>query len=159
MLLIPFSFIYVGPSFGHGPRFVLEDAYDGVYQLAHNPLLALAFSGTVISIAFFNFAGISVTKELTATTRMVLDSVRTLVIWAVSMGIGWQNFFYLQLVGFMILLVGMMLYNDIIILPTIKFIGVKTGCIQPEVSEYRDLDVDAGEFDREVTLSREDEEE
>jgi len=159
MLLIPFSFIYVGPSFGHGPRFVLEDAYDGVYQLAHNPLLALAFSGTVISIAFFNFAGISVTKELTATTRMVLDSVRTLVIWAVSMGIGWQNFFYLQLVGFMILLVGMMLYNYIIILPTIKFIGVKTGCIQPEVSEYRDLDVDAGEFDREVTLSREDEEE
>ena len=45
LLLIPFSFVYVGPSFGHGPRLVLEDAYDGVYQLAHNPLLALAFSG------------------------------------------------------------------------------------------------------------------
>ena len=45
VLLVPFSFIYVGPSFGHGPRNVLEDAYDGVYQLAHNPLLALAFSG------------------------------------------------------------------------------------------------------------------
>merc|ERR1719507_2575834 len=96
ILLVPFSFIYVGPSFGPGPRFVLEDAYDGVYQLAHNPLLALAFSGTVISIAFFNFAGISVTKELTATTRMVLDSVRTLVIWMVSIGVGWQNFFALQ---------------------------------------------------------------
>ena len=75
------------------------------------------FPGTVISISFFNFAGISVTKELTATTRMVLDSVRTLVIWAVSMAIGWQNFFVLQLGGFVILLVGMMLYNDIIILP------------------------------------------
>ena len=57
------------------------------------------------------------TKELTATTRMVLDSVRTLVIWAVSMAIGWQNFFVLQLGGFVILLVGMMVYNDIIILP------------------------------------------
>ena len=45
LLLIPFSFIYVGNSFGHGPRYVLEDAYDGVYQLYHNPLLALAFSG------------------------------------------------------------------------------------------------------------------
>ena len=73
----------VGPQFGHGPRHVLEDAYDGCYQLAHNPLLALAFSGTIISIAFFNFAGISVTKELSATTRMVLDSIRTLVIWMV----------------------------------------------------------------------------
>merc|ERR1711913_233155 len=58
ILLVPFSFIYVGPEFSHNPRHVLEDAYDGVYQLAHNPLLALAFSGTVISIAFFNFAGI-----------------------------------------------------------------------------------------------------
>jgi hypothetical protein len=48
---------------------VLEDAYDGVYQLAHNPELALAFCGTIFSIAFFNFAGVSVTKELSATTR------------------------------------------------------------------------------------------
>merc|ERR1711970_469648 len=117
ILLVPFPFIYVGPEFSHNPRHVLEDAYDGVYQLAHNPLLALAFSGTVISIAFFNFAGISVTKELSATTRMVLDSVRTLVIWMVSIGVGWQNFFALQLLGFCILIVGMMLYNDIVILP------------------------------------------
>ena len=45
LLLIPFSFIYVGESFGHGPRYVLEDAYDAVYQLAHNPLLLLAYFG------------------------------------------------------------------------------------------------------------------
>jgi len=160
ILLVPFSFIYVGPSFGHGPRFVLEDAYDGVYQLAHNPLLALAFSGTVISIAFFNFAGISVTKELTATTRMVLDSVRTLVIWAVSMAIGWQHFFFLQLIGFCILITGMMLYNDIVILPTIKLIGIKVGCMEEEVTDYRDLEIEAETEDveslREVELSRED---
>merc|ERR1711990_74486 len=61
--------------------------------------------------------GISVTKELSATTRMVLDSIRTLVIWMVSIGVGWQNFFALQLLGFCILIVGMMLYNDIVILP------------------------------------------
>merc|ERR1719153_918678 len=120
VLLVPFSFIYVGPEFSHNPRHVLEDAYDGVYQLAHNPLLALAFSGTVISIAFFNFAGISVTKELSATTRMVLDSVRTLVIWMFSIGVGWQAFYQLQLLGFCILLTGMMLYNDIVILPGLR---------------------------------------
>merc|ERR1719350_836811 len=160
ILLVPFSFIYVGPEFGNNPRHVLEDAYDGVYQLAHNPLLALAFSGTVISIAFFNFAGISVTKELTATTRMVLDSVRTLVIWAVSMAIGWQHFFFLQLIGFCILITGMMLYNDIVILPTIKLIGVKVGCMEEEVTDYRDLEIEAETEDveslREVELSRED---
>lgn len=116
-LLIPMYFIPVGGRFGDNPRHVLEDAYDGLYQLAHNPLLATAFCGTVISIAFFNFAGISVTKEMSATTRMVLDSVRTLVIWGVSLGVGWQVFHLLQLLGFFILVCGMCIYNDLIIGP------------------------------------------
>ena len=68
-----------------------------------------------ISIAFFNFAGISVTKEMSATTRMVLDSVRTLVIWGVSLLLRWQDFYYLQLIGFAVLLTGMCIYNDIVI--------------------------------------------
>ena len=113
-LLIPFYFIYVGPDFGHNPRMVIEDAYDGLFQLSHNPMLATAFCGTVISIAFFNFAGISVTKEMSATTRMVLDSVRTLVIWGVSLAVGWQEFQYLQLLGFASLVTGMCIYNDIV---------------------------------------------
>lgn len=46
---------------------------------------------------------------------MVLDSVRTLVIWAFSMLIGWQTFQGLQLAGFVALLFGMCLYNDILI--------------------------------------------
>lgn len=161
VLLVPFSFIYVGPQFGNNPRHVLEDAYDGVYQLAHNPLLALAFSGTVISIAFFNFAGISITKELSATTRMVLDSVRTLVIWMVSIGVGWQAFFALQLAGFCILVVGMCLYNDILFLPTVRLVGVKLGLMDGEVAEYRDLteEVDSGDVEREVQITKEEEEE
>jgi len=130
LLLIPASFIEVGPAFGHGPRHVLEDAYDGCYQLAHNPLLALAFCGTIVSIAFFNFAGISITKELSATTRMVLDSVRTLVIWMVSIGVGWQGFFAMQLGGFVILILGMMFYNDIVILPIVRRVVAK--CSQQE---------------------------
>ena len=144
-------FIPVGDKFGNNPRHVLEDAYDGLYQLYHNPLLLTAFCGTIISIAFFNFAGnllkslivsffwsneflgISVTKEMSATTRMVLDSVRTLVrfvsfsnmskiwrhflaqvIWGVSLGVGWQDFHGLQLLGFVILVSGMCVYNDLV---------------------------------------------
>ena len=55
------------------------------------------------------------TKEMSATTRMVLDSVRTLVIWGVSLGVGWQKFQYLQLIGFLILVSGMCVYNDLLI--------------------------------------------
>ncbi|KAF4525075.1 hypothetical protein B566_EDAN001989 [Ephemera danica] len=96
LLLIPFYFIKVGPPFSDNPRGALEDAIDGLVQLSNNPLLLCAFLGTVVSIAFFNFAGVSVTKELSATTRMVLDSVRTLVIWVVCLGLSWQMFHYLQ---------------------------------------------------------------
>ena len=78
------------------PPYNLEDSIDGFIQLGNNPLLLVAIMGTIFSIAFFNYAGQTVTKELSATTRMVLDSVRTLVIWVFSISIGWQKFQYLQ---------------------------------------------------------------
>ncbi len=46
---------------------------------------------------------------------MVLDSIRTLVIWTVSLAVGWQVFHALQLLGFGFLVVGMCIYNDILI--------------------------------------------
>lgn len=54
---------------------------------------------------------------MSATTRMVLDSVRTFVIWIVSLALRWQGFSVLQLIGFIILLCGMCLYNDVILRP------------------------------------------
>lgn len=59
-------------------------------------MLYIICLGISFSIAFFNFAGISVTKEISATTRMILDSVRTVVIWIFSLIFGWQMFHYLQ---------------------------------------------------------------
>lgn len=58
---------------------------------------------------------------MNATTRMVLDSGRTLIIWAVTLGIKWQPFeyrsFLLQLAGFVLLVLGMFVYNDIFFRP------------------------------------------
>ena len=105
-------FIHVG-NFSDNPRQVLEDALDAFCQIGHEPLILLALLGNTVSIAFFNFAGISVTKEISATTRMVLDSLRTLVIWVVSLALGWEQFHGLQVVGFLVLLVGTALYNGL----------------------------------------------
>ncbi|XP_070705552.1 solute carrier family 35 member F6 [Pempheris klunzingeri] len=112
LLLIPMYFIPVG-NFGDNPRNVLEDALDAFCQIGHQPLILLALLGNTVSIAFFNFAGISVTREISATTRMVLDSLRTLVIWAVSLALGWEKFQGLQVLGFLVLLVGTALYNGL----------------------------------------------
>ncbi|KAL0965018.1 hypothetical protein UPYG_G00275720 [Umbra pygmaea] len=112
LLLIPFYFIPVG-SFSNNPRNVLEDTLDAFCQIGKNPMIILALLGNTVSIAFFNFAGISVTKEISATTRMVLDSLRTVVIWVVSLALGWEQFHGLQVLGFIVLLVGAALYNDL----------------------------------------------
>ncbi|XP_028808986.1 solute carrier family 35 member F6-like [Denticeps clupeoides] len=112
LLLIPMYFIPVG-SFGQNPRQVLEDALDAFCQIGWQPVIMVALLGNTVSIAFFNFAGMSVTKEISATTRMVLDSLRTVVIWAVSLALGWEVFHGLQILGFLILLLGAALYNGL----------------------------------------------
>lgn len=115
LLLIPFYYIQVGPPFSDNSTGSLENVVDALYQIKNSWQIMLSISGTIVSIAFFNYAGISVTKEISATTRMVLDSVRTMVIWAISLSLGWQPFHGLQLGGFIFLLFGMCLYNDIVV--------------------------------------------
>ncbi|NWU56670.1 S35F6 protein, partial [Dromas ardeola] len=112
LLLVPMYYIPAG-GFSGNPRRTLEDALDAFCQIGHRPLIALALLGNISSIAFFNFAGISVTKEISATTRMVLDSLRTLVIWAVSLAVGWETFHGLEILGFGVLLTGAALYNGL----------------------------------------------
>ncbi|NXN09727.1 S35F6 protein, partial [Indicator maculatus] len=112
LLLVPMYYIPAG-GFSGNPRQTLEDALDAFCQVGHRPLIALALLGNISSIAFFNFAGISVTKEISATTRMVLDSLRTLVIWAVSLALGWETFHGLEILGFGVLLLGAALYNGL----------------------------------------------
>lgn len=92
-----------------------ENIIDAGYQMSQNPVILLAVLGNVFSIAFFNYFGISVTKEMDATTRMVLDSLRTFTIWAVSLLIGWETFQGVQVIGFAILLFGTCVYNKIVV--------------------------------------------
>lgn len=125
ILLVPMYFIGVPENFTKNPHKVVEDAIDAFFMIKNNLLLLVPISGTIVSIAFFNFAGISVTKEISATTRMVLDSVRTVAIWVVSLSIGWQSFHYLQVVGFVSLIFGMCVYNDIIVTRPIRAIAKK----------------------------------
>ncbi|XP_076056122.1 transport and golgi organization 9 isoform X2 [Oratosquilla oratoria] len=133
VLLVAFNYIPAG-MFSGNPRGVLEDVGDAFIQLGNNPLLIAAIMGNIISIAFFNFAGVSVTKELSATTRMVLDSVRTLVVWAFSLIVKWQDFQYLQPIGFVVLVLGMCFYNDIIFLPYMRRLGWVNDEVEPTPS-------------------------
>lgn len=119
VLLIPMYYVKVGPPFNNNATGTLENAIDALIQISNNWRLVMAIGGTIVSIAFFNFAGITVTKKLSATTRMVFDSVRTLIVWMASLYFGWQTFHGLQIFGFMALIFGMCLYNNIFVMQAI----------------------------------------
>jgi len=110
-----------GDIVGNDGKF--ENVADAATQFSNNVILALAIFGNVASIAFFNFFGISVTKAMSATTRMVLDSIRTFVIWMFSLAVGWQPFGgwpgVLQVAGFVTLLAGTCVYNRLLVIPAL----------------------------------------
>jgi drug/metabolite transporter (DMT)-like permease len=62
----------------------------------------------------FNFFGLSVTRNVSATARSTIDTCRTLFIWIVSLLLGWESFKWLQVLGFALLVYGTFLFNGLI---------------------------------------------
>lgn len=83
-------------------------------NLARDRAIAVSSVLIMISIGGFNFFGLSVTRTVSATARSTIDTCRTLFIWIVSLGLGWETFKWLQIVGFALLVYGTFLFNDIV---------------------------------------------
>jgi len=98
-----------------------EDAYDAFVQMGNSGMVTGMLLLNLMSIAFFNYFGVSVTKHINASTRMVLDSLRTMIIWAFSLGMAWEQFCYVQVIGFVTLLTGTMVYNELIKVPCLRY--------------------------------------
>jgi len=107
--------MYYIPGSSAGNHF--ENTPDALVQFGNSWVIMISILGNILSIAFFNFFGISITKYASATTRMVIDSVRTLVIWAVGLAFFKEDFQYLQIVGFFFLILGTILYNEVLVIP------------------------------------------
>ncbi|KXN82557.1 Solute carrier family 35 member F6 [Leucoagaricus sp. SymC.cos] len=93
----------------------------GWYQTIYTPSVLSSSIAIAISIALFNFFGLSVTRHVSATARSLTDTCRTLAIWIVSLGLGWEKFLipisFLQLLGFTLLVYGTFLFNNLVSVP------------------------------------------
>lgn len=85
-------------------------------MMGDNPTILLAIFSNMISIGFFNFFGIKVTKVLSASHRVVADSLRSVFIWMVSLLFGWEAFIPLQIIGFVVLSFGAFTFGEAITL-------------------------------------------
>lgn len=79
----------------------------GWHQITSTPSVMWLSLAICFSIGAFNYFGLSVTTRVSATTRSTIDTCRTLGIWVVSLGVGWEHlvwpFSLLQVAGFAML--------------------------------------------------------
>ncbi|KAH8692777.1 hypothetical protein BGW36DRAFT_399578 [Talaromyces proteolyticus] len=95
-------------------RYGYFDLAEGWHEITSNRQIIISSVLIMISIGGFNFFGLSVTRTVSATSRSTIDTCRTLFIWLVSLALGWENFKWLQVVGFVLLVYGTFLFNDIV---------------------------------------------
>jgi drug/metabolite transporter (DMT)-like permease len=103
-------------------EWTLEDTVFAFRQMGNNGILLFYVILYTCSIALFNFVGISVTKFLSSPARAVIDTVRTVVVWFFFLmpfinKCYRESFNYMQLIGFILLVAGTVIYNEVIVLP------------------------------------------
>ena len=99
----------------------LEDTLFAFRQMGENWKLMLAVITHVISIALYNFVGINLTQLVSSTARAIVDTVRTVFVWLffliptpIRVDGGKEDFHFLQLFGFILLISGTLIYNEIV---------------------------------------------
>ncbi|KJE01552.1 integral membrane protein [Cryptococcus gattii NT-10] len=90
----------------------------GWHQIISTPTVLWSCFAIMLSIGSFNFFGLSVTHSVSATTRSTVDTCRTLGIWIVSLGLGWEALVwpvsFLQVIGFALLVYGTFVFNGLV---------------------------------------------
>ena len=87
--MIIFSFIPCpGDNFCSRPYDFIEDPILAMKELVKPFTILLCAFGIIVSIAFFNFLGVSVTKYSSVSHRAVVDTSRTVIVWVFFLALG-----------------------------------------------------------------------
>ena len=99
----------------------VEDTPYAFKQMAVSaPLLITSIAG-VFSVSFFNWSGLSVTKNASSLARSTIDTARTVSVWIAELALGWEGFSLVQLCGFLLLALGTFIYNEVLVIPWLGF--------------------------------------
>jgi len=130
MIFIVYPLLWILPGDDNGHK---EDPFDTMVMISNSPPLMGCVVTYLFSCGTFNITGIQVTAALSAVHRMMMDASRTMVIWAFGLyvhygvdpnskfGETWNNYSYMQLVGFFILVIGQAIYGEVLKVPGFKY--------------------------------------
>lgn len=97
-----------------------DDFIDGFTQMFGTWQMFMSVFLALLSFPILNGTGQVITKNISATARMVLDTVRNVVVWVFTLAYTsyfHEKFQWLQLVGFILLIAGNAIYKYIIKIP------------------------------------------
>ena len=100
----------------------IENTEFAFKQMFDNINLFIIYIFYIVSIALYNIVGINLTKLVSSTARAVVDTVRTVFIWLFFLIFHpvegtHENFYTLQLIGFIFVVLGTLIYNEIVTIP------------------------------------------
>jgi hypothetical protein len=135
MTFVPCGFGVDACVFSQGGMPFIESAGSYFREAGENVFLLLFIILGIFSIATFNVTGVTVTKYINALARSICDVTRTVIVWIVgiivtlSAGALKPNYKWelinggaisVQLLGFLVLIAGNLVYNKIIRLPFLE---------------------------------------
>ena len=98
----------------------LEDTTRAFQDFGANWIILLLSILICFSIASFNAFGVTVTKNASSAQRSTIDTSRTVLVWIIQLAIGSEVFDpkydFLQLFGFVLLVCGTLVYNEIVVI-------------------------------------------
>lgn len=106
-----------------------EDSLNTLYMLYHDQTIQIVSAIYVVSILGLNISGMNITRLMSAVSRTVFETCRTLLIWVTGLclayfygkgqyGEKWNKYSYLQAGSFILLIIGTFVYNKIIKIPS-----------------------------------------
>lgn len=119
------------PGSDHGTLESWPDTLKQYFSLPESQTLLWLTVTYMASIVLYNLAGLKVTEYISAVTRVLIDGCRVVVVWSISLGmyyfvderygVPWTEASYLQLIGFMLLIAGTLIYNQIVHIPGLDY--------------------------------------
>ncbi|BFU21165.1 hypothetical protein EHI8A_044590 [Entamoeba histolytica HM-1:IMSS-B] len=109
------------------PASIRENIVDTFYMIYNSSLILSLCIAYIIVILFFNFAGTAVIRYSNAMIRNILEPMRMISVWIVSVfihyvisssygeSVGWSTI--VQVIGFILLVIGFLLYTKVIKIP------------------------------------------
>ena len=100
---------------------ILENIYNSYNQIIASTTVLFLLIAYVLIIGLLNVVGVWITKHVSATTRSIIDTIRTAIVWIfflfapVNKNIS-EHFDWWQLVGFILLIFGNFIYNEVLVL-------------------------------------------